>query len=262
MSTIDIKNEISEIENGFQLFDIDNKGLIDPKDLKETMDEMNLKEKNPFVYDFISSLCSQKNIKQKGGISSDEFISKLQEKISDNESKEGIKRIFNVFSDSNSEKLPMPSFYQTAREIGDIESEQELKDLIDKSNMNGKELNFNEFYEIMTEKEDIKNKNYSYKSKNYINNNNNFGKYKNNNNNEKEDIDEPKARKHYTYSRKIEVNTNIKENNIPEDDNSGKKTRYHRRYRENKSNEELEGNGAKVVSSTVVTTTGVRYRKK
>ena len=266
MSTIDIKNEISEIENGFQLFDIDNKGLIDPKELKETMDEMNLKEKNPFVYDFISSLCSQKNIKQKGGITSDEFISKLQEKISDNESKEGIKRIFNVFSDSNTEKLPMPSFYQTAREIGDIESEQELKELIDKSNMNGKELNFNEFYDIMTEKENTKNKNYSYRAKNYINNNNNnFTKYKinNNNSNEKEDIDEPKARKHYTYSRKIEINTNVKENNKPEDDNSGKKARYHRRYRENKSNEGLEGNGAKVVSSTVVTTTtGVRYRKK
>ena len=259
-TNLDIKDEISEIESGFQLFDINNKGLIDPRDLKDTMDEMNLKEKNPFVYDFISNLCSQKNIKQKGGLTPDEFISKLQEKIGDSESKEGIKRIFNVFSDSNTDKLPMPSFYQIAREIGDIDSEQELRELIDKSHMNGKELNFNEFYDIMTEKQNNKQKNYSYRGKNY---NNNLGRNNIKINNE-EDVDEPKARKHYTYNRKVEINSNFRENNKPEElENNGKITRYHRRYRENKSNEGGgDGNSSKVVSTTVVTNTGVRYRKK
>ena len=33
------------------MFDLENKSQIDPKELKETMEEMNLKDKNPFIYE-------------------------------------------------------------------------------------------------------------------------------------------------------------------------------------------------------------------
>ena len=66
--------DIDLIKEGFEMFDIENKGIIDPFELKETIEEMNLKEKNIFLYEFISSLCNTKEIKSKGGITLEEFI--------------------------------------------------------------------------------------------------------------------------------------------------------------------------------------------
>ena len=139
---------LNEIIKGFEMFDVENKGQINPLELKETMEEMNLKDKNPFIYELISSLCSNKDIISKGGLTSEEFISFLEERISDVDSREGIKTIFEVFSDSDN-KIPMPTFYQTAREVGDEEGGIEIKDLMKKSKTGGKEIDFEEFYEIM-----------------------------------------------------------------------------------------------------------------
>ena len=156
-------DNINEIIKGFEMFDVENKGTINPLVLKETMEEMNLKDKNPFIYELISSLCSNKNIISKGGLTSEEFISFLEEKISDVESREGIKTIFEVFSDSDN-KIPMPTFYQTAREVGDEEGGTEIKDLVKKSKTGGKEIDFDEFYEIMKENNPINKYNqYSFK---------------------------------------------------------------------------------------------------
>ena len=46
-----IEDDIDEIRKGFEMFDVENKGQIDPIELKETMEEMNLKDKNPFIYE-------------------------------------------------------------------------------------------------------------------------------------------------------------------------------------------------------------------
>ena len=144
-------DEINEIRTGFEMFDIENKGQIDPFELKETMEEMNLKDKNPFIYDLISYICSRKDIKSKGGLTLNEFISLLEDKISDVESKQGIKAIFEVFSDLDN-KVAMPSFYQVAKEVGDEDGCAEIRDLVEKSKTGGKEIDFNEFYDIMKEK--------------------------------------------------------------------------------------------------------------
>ena len=58
-------DEINEIRKGFEMFDVENKGQIDPFELKETMEEMNLKEKNPFIYELISFLRQKKKSNQK-----------------------------------------------------------------------------------------------------------------------------------------------------------------------------------------------------
>ena len=151
MSKSMYEKEINEIKKGFEMFDVENKGQIDPFELKETMEEMNLKDINPFIYELISSLCLRRDIKSRGGLTSDEFISLLQEKINDIESKEGIKTIYEVFSDSD-RKVPMPAFYQVAKEVGDEEGRVEIRNLVELSKTGGKEIDFNEFYDIMKEK--------------------------------------------------------------------------------------------------------------
>ena len=97
--------DLNEIREGLEMFDVENKGLIDPLELKQTIEEMNLKDKNPFIYELISSLCTNIDVKSKGGLTSEDFILYLKNKIGDVESEKGVKIIFNAFSDLDNKIL-------------------------------------------------------------------------------------------------------------------------------------------------------------
>ena len=287
------EEDLNEIKEGFEMFDVENKGQIDPLELKETMEEMNLKEKNPFIYDIISSFCSDKKIKSKGGLSSEDFISYLQNEMSDTKEKKGIKTIFNVFSDLDN-KIPMTTFYQTAREVGDEEGGAEIRDLVEKSKTGGKEIDFDEFYDIMS-KESPKEKynskkekdvEHEYSYKNIIN-----SKYNENNKEEpKTEVvvektviekvnDEPMKESHYTFSKKYEENDKKDDNDKVEvkttkytyqstnqnleDENNEKPPsietkRYNRRFRSSQTNNNVNNNN----SNNSNPTSGRRFRRK
>ena len=234
MSRSTYDEEINEIRKGFEMFDVENKGQIDPFELKETIEEMNLKYKNPFIYELITSLCLGKDIKSKGGLTSDEYISILQEKISDVESKQGIKTIYEVFSDSDN-KVPMPTFYQVAKEVGDEEGGAEIRNLVELSKTGGKEIDFNEFYDIMKEK-NIMNK-YNYNS-NKMNKSANKSQSKGKNIDENESGQDTYEKKYLTKNNEkkiVENKTNfvfMEKNIVTEEDNDSplKANRYHYKF--------------------------------
>ena len=199
--------DLDLIKEGFEMFDVENKGKIDPLELKQTLEEMNLKEKNKFMYELFSSLCDNKKIKSKVGITLNDFINYFLENISDIESKKGIKKIFNTFSDID-DKIQMPSFYQIGKEIGDEDNYTEIKKLVEISKTGGKELNFNEFYDIMKDDNEKKKKNYYYQN--------------------------------YTYQSHLKnnkSNQNKRYSNFEETTSSNEFKRYHRKYRGQKSEE-------------------------
>jgi len=151
--------DIKEILKGLEFFESsENPDLINPKEIKDLMDKLELKEKMGFIYDLIDNLCSNRDIRRKGGLTKDEFISFLKDKLSDSESKEGIHTLYDVFTDSSNDTLPMSNFCQTARQLGDTEKDQELKELLENADMTGRDLTFDEYYEIM------KNENKPYRS--------------------------------------------------------------------------------------------------
>ena len=139
-----------EILKGLEFFESsEDPNLVNPREIKDLMDKLELKDKMPFIYKLIDNLCSNREIKRKGGLTKDEFISYLEDKMNDPESKEGIHTYYDVFTDSKDELLPMTNFGRTAREIGDNEKDQELKELLENADMTGRELTFDEFYDIM-----------------------------------------------------------------------------------------------------------------
>lgn len=139
----------SQIQQGFELFDTNNTGLIDPNELKEIMDSMNFQEKNPFLYEIIMSLTESEDVLKKGGISAEDLISCIDQQIDDNQTEDYLKNIFRVFQEPNSNLVSLPTFTSVAREIGDELTEQEIKYLIQKAQLGSKELDFEEFYDIM-----------------------------------------------------------------------------------------------------------------
>ena len=147
----DTNKEKELILEGLEFFEsTENPDLINPEEIKNLMDKLDLKDKMYFIYDLISELCSNNN---KGLITKTDFINFLENKLNDTQTKEGIHTIYNVFTDSKDDVLPLTNFCKVAREIGDVEKDEELKNLLKDAEMTGKEINFDEFNEIMNNNE-------------------------------------------------------------------------------------------------------------
>ena len=142
-------DDLEEIRKGFEMFDVDGKGIIDPIELLEAMDSMNIKEKNPFIYEIIESLCSEKEFKKKNGVTLEELVEYVYNKVNDTETNVGLRQIYDVINDRDTDNVSLSTFYTLARDYGDQLSEDQIRELLEKTQMGGSELNFDEFYTIM-----------------------------------------------------------------------------------------------------------------
>ena len=144
--------EVDEIRQAFDLFDTNGSGKIDPKELKAAMQSLGFDSKNPTIFELIADLDTPAATKN-GGIDFDNFTTSINDKLGDKESKEGVKRIFELFvDDPNSNSITLNSLKKISRELGENMSAEELKDMLERASSNGAELTFDEFYEIMTKK--------------------------------------------------------------------------------------------------------------
>ena len=82
----------NEIIKGFRFFE-SSSNSIQPQDLKNLMEKLGLKNKTIFTYNIVDSLCSNKEIKRKGGITKAEFTPYLEEKMDEIYNKEGFDAI-------------------------------------------------------------------------------------------------------------------------------------------------------------------------
>ena len=186
------EDDLEEIRKGFEKFDVNGTGIINPSELIEAMDAMNIKEKNPFIYEIIESLNPEKDIKKKGGVNLDDLVSYVYQKVNDTETNMGLRQIHDVINDRDTDTISMTTFYDLARKYGDQLNEDELRMLLEKTQMGGTDLTFDEFYTIMKG---------SGKDNSSMNMSRSSFRNKNNNNNE-------------VYVRKSNNNSNINDNNI------------------------------------------------
>lgn len=146
------QDEIDEIRQAFDLFDTNGTGKIDPKELKAAMQSLGFDTKNPTIFQLIAELDTNENAKR-GGIDFEAFVDAINNKLGDKESKEGIRRIFDLFiDDPQSDTITINSLKRIARELGEQMSADELRDMLARASNNNQELTFEEFYDIMTKK--------------------------------------------------------------------------------------------------------------
>ena len=176
--------EIKSIIEGFQMLGSETGGLINPNELKEIMEIMSMKEKNPFLYNIIEKFCNDPKVEQKGGIEAEDFISQLDDELNDTSSMEGLYNLFTVFFNPITNKIPITTFSEIAKSIGDETEEEKIKYLTNKAQLGDKELNFNEFNEIIPfEPSKRQNEKMIYKKKSSKQSNNIFNKANNKANN-------------------------------------------------------------------------------
>ena len=142
-------DDVEKIQEAFQLFDFDGKGKIDPQFVHETMDKMNYEEKNPVVYKIIVELDTPENIKN-GGVNYKEFLESFDDELGNKNSKEGIQRVYNEYIvDSDTGTITPEILKKICEEQGEDLTDEEIQIIMDEAG-NGNELNFDDFYTVMT----------------------------------------------------------------------------------------------------------------
>ena len=78
-----------------------------------------------------------------GGISFDYFSDAINNKLNDKESKERIRRIFDLFiGDPNADTIILSSLKKISKELGENMRDEELKIMLERASKNGVELTF------------------------------------------------------------------------------------------------------------------------
>lgn len=257
----------NEIKTNFKTYNDNKKDIIQAKKFNDLIYISKNNKKNQFMYDSIKSLIDLKQEEKEENISPEEYISFIENQLNTDKNNNNLKNIFNVFCDSNTQKISWNTFPLIAKELGNEELADNLMNVIRQSKLYSKKINYEEFLDIMNSESDEEKEEIDIKSNNIDDKNNKNSKTDNINDEENfkiNDYIENYEEKPTYKQRKIIANRNKKyedeissssksinkasddiiieekseENKISnyENDNDNEKIikRYHRRYRSKK----------------------------
>ena len=138
------KEELNSIAKSFKLF-ADKNGIMNLNNMLIAMKELKFDESEPVVYDLIAELESE----NKTGLTYDDFVDRLTEKLQDRESPKATERVFNLFTEDPNGTVTYEVLKKVAEQTGDETSEEDLKKLIKSGASDGNASPYDEFHSIM-----------------------------------------------------------------------------------------------------------------
>ena len=135
---------ITELKKAFDILDADGKEILNMNEIMETLNGMNFNKTDPTLYGIIKDLSDREKC------SWPKFAYEVNKRMTDRQSREGLRTIFNLFID-NPDKgtITFDTFKKICYEIECGLSEQELNDIFQIAASNGDEITFKEFEEYM-----------------------------------------------------------------------------------------------------------------
>ena len=148
-----LDEEIEEIRNAFKKYDINKTGKIDVKRFLKEMISIGLEIRTPIIYKIFKDLDNEETEK-KGGISLDEILNIMNNKLGDLKSEDRMKNVFELLKGNSEEKyLSLDKMKELANSFGMDVTNEEIKDMLERASNNGEGLTFEEFCKIMKENE-------------------------------------------------------------------------------------------------------------
>ena len=108
------KTELYSIEKAFKLF-ADRNGVMNLNNMVIAMKELKFDESEPVIYDLMVELENE----VQHGLTYDEFIAKLTEKLGDRESQRATERVYELFVKDPNKTLNYETLKKVTEEIGD-----------------------------------------------------------------------------------------------------------------------------------------------
>ena len=142
-------DEIEEIKEAFDIFDVDRSGAISVQELLNAMRSLGFDTKNPAIFQMIADMDEDGN----GEIEFEEFLDMMTARISDRNTKEDLERVFKLFDDKRTGEISVENLRRVAKELGEDIPEEELREIILRADLDGDgKLTFNDFYAVITKK--------------------------------------------------------------------------------------------------------------
>merc|ERR1711865_1194270 len=141
--------QVEEVREVFGLFDADQSGAIDCRELKGAMRALGFEVKNDELKKMVSDIDTDGN----GSIEFKEFMGMMTWEMGEKDSREDVVKVFKMFDDDITNKISFRNLARVAEELGESVDDEELQDMINQSDKDGDgEINFDEFYRIMKKK--------------------------------------------------------------------------------------------------------------
>merc|ERR1711990_1273925 len=141
--------QLDEIREAFNLFDGDQSGAIDVRELKAAMRALGFEVKNEELKKMVSDIDNDGN----GTIEFGGFLQMMTGKMGEKDTREDIEKVFKLFDDDNTNKISFRNLARVAEELGENIDAEELQDMINQADRDGDgEINIDEFYRIMKKK--------------------------------------------------------------------------------------------------------------
>ena len=145
------KAELHSFEKAFKLF-ADRNGIMNLNNMAIAMKELKFDESEPVVYDLIIELESE----NKSGLTYDDFIGALTDKLRDRESQKATERVYELFVPDPNGTLNFETLKKVTQQIGDNTPDEDLQRLIKNGASNGTDIPYEEFHSIMTKDVSLK----------------------------------------------------------------------------------------------------------
>ncbi|CAK0857353.1 unnamed protein product [Prorocentrum cordatum] len=149
------QDEIEEIKEAFDLFDTDQSGEIDLKELKAAMASLGYESKNDTIFLMLSELDTDGS----ASLDFEEFLGLMspprrQDGKDEKDTRAEIQKIFRLFDQDNHGVILTRDVMKVCKELGERLTKEEVEEIVrracqDESKM---EITFEDFYQVMTKK--------------------------------------------------------------------------------------------------------------
>jgi Ca2+-binding EF-hand superfamily protein len=113
------------------------------------MQALGFEAKNATIYKMIGELAGDGS----GSIDFDEFLDMMTAKMSDDDTRADVDKVFKMFDDDQTGQISLRNLKRVAKELGETMSDQELMEMIERADTdNDNEINPDDFYTMMTKK--------------------------------------------------------------------------------------------------------------
>merc|ERR1712005_61023 len=122
------EEQLDEIREAFNLFDNDQSGAIDVRELKAAMRALGFEVKNEELKKMVSDVDNDGN----GTIEFSEFLQMMTGKMGEKDTREDIEKVFKLFDDDTT-KISFRNLARVAEELGENIDDEELQDMINQA---------------------------------------------------------------------------------------------------------------------------------
>ena len=139
------RDEEATVAKVFKAF-ADKSGVLVPYNLLTAMKELHFDETEPAIFDLLSEFDAPE---YKDGVTLEQLIDGLNEKLRDRESKKCSERVYDLFVDDPKGTITYEVLKKVSKEVGDGESDDQIRKRFEIASSNGKDIPFDEFHCIM-----------------------------------------------------------------------------------------------------------------